>query len=108
MALKCMYHPVEVVISSKYVSIYFNTACWPISGPENGGVSFDRDPIGPNQRLPVGTRARFSCHDGFTRHGAGVSECRAGNSWVTQGRYTHCTGKIHIFFVGARPFLWSH
>ena len=49
--------------------------CSPLSGPGNGGVRFDRSPVGNLNyyRFPVGTVGSYYCNSGYIHSGAIIS-----------------------------------
>ena len=71
-----------------------------LSIPDNGGVTFDRDPIGTNKRYPTGTKAKYYCNDGFRLSGSGVATCKSDGSWSLFGSGdTNCKRNVPSIFL---------
>ena len=75
----------------------FTTAtCGSISGPGNGGIIFDKSPIGHvnYKRYPVCTVGSYYCNSGYIHSGATGAFCRFGGGWSSINGAPVCTGII--------------
>ena len=70
--------------------------CSPLSVPGNGGVRFDKSPVGNLNylRYPVGTVGSYYCNSGYIHSGAISATCKFGGGWNSNGREPICTGII--------------
>ena len=84
------------VVNALLDHIFTTATCFRLSGPGNGGITFDKSPIGHvnYKRYPVGTVGSYYCNSGYIHSGAISATCKFRGGWSSIGTGPICTGII--------------
>ena len=64
-------------------------SCFPLSGPANGKLKFDRSIVG--RKYPTSTIGYYSCNEGYTlQGGGGVVICLSTGTWNIAPTFPTC------------------
>ena len=91
------YTSISLYFCTKFYGEHFITAtCSFLPGPVNGGILFDKSPIGQVNylRYPKGKIGGFYCNSGYIISGGASATCRSPPGWSIIGSTVSCIAMV--------------